>query len=100
MQFILGMVVGAALLWLVSWLRAKAVDVRWYELLLAALGFVMLLWTVNDFFASMAEHNETAGFIFLWLLGVPAIILISLPVFLYWWRKNRSKIAIESTTSR
>ena len=52
---------------------------------------MMLVWTVNDFFGSMAEHNETAARTFLWLLGTPAIILLGLAVFLPWWRWHHSK---------
>ena len=54
--------------------------------LLGGLGFVMLVWTVNDFFGSMAEYNETAGKLFLLILGLPAVILIGLSVFLPWRR--------------
>jgi len=99
MLFILGLIVGAALLGLVLWLQHKGIAIRWYEWLLAALGFVMLIWTVNDFFGSMAEHNEAAGRIFLWLLGTPAIILIGLSVFLPWWRLHRTKHATVKTNN-
>jgi len=90
MLFILGLVVGAALLGLVLWLQRKEIAVRWYEWLVGALGFMMLVWTVNDYFGSTAEHNETAAHIFLWLLGTPAIILLGLAVFLPWLRLSRS----------
>lgn len=91
MLFILGLVVGAALMALVFWLQQKGVTVRWYEWLLGALGFMVLVWTVNDFFGSMAEHDEAAARVFLWLLGTPAIILLALAIFLPWWRIHRSK---------
>jgi hypothetical protein len=91
MIFIIGMVVGAALMWLVFWLMQKEIVVKWYEWLLGALGFMMLVWTVHDFFGSMAEYNEAAGRIFLWLLGTPALILLALAIFLPWWRIQRAK---------
>jgi len=91
MQFILGLAVGAALMWLAQWLQRKGIAVRWYEWLVAGLGFVMLVWTVNDYFGSIAEHNESAASVFLWLLGTPAVILLGLAIFLPWWRLRRSK---------
>jgi hypothetical protein len=89
MQFIIGLIVGAALMWLAFWLQRKQIALKWYEWLLAGLGFVMLVWTVNDFFGSMAEHNEAAARVFLWILGAPAIILLGLAVFLPWRRFNK-----------
>ena len=81
MQFVIGLVVGAAILWLVLWLHWKDVVIRWYEWLLAGLGFVLLVWAINDFFGSMATYNETAGRLFLLILGLPAVILLGLSVF-------------------
>jgi len=100
MQFILGLVVGAALLGLAQWLQRKGIAVRWYEWLLAALGFVMLVWTVNDYFGSIAEHNEAAARVFLWLLGIPAVVLLGLAVFLPWWRIHRPKIAAKPEANK
>ena len=91
MLFIFGMVVGAALMGLVFWLDLKEISVRWYEWLLGALGFMMAVWAIHDFFASRAEHNEAAGTTLLWILGVPALILLALGVFLPWWRIRRAK---------
>jgi len=89
MLFIYGMITGAALLGLMFWLQSNKIIVKWYEWLLGALGFVMLIWTINDYFGSIAEHNETAAGVFLWLLGAPAIILLGLAIFLPWWRNSR-----------
>ena len=91
MQFIIGLVIGAAVVGLVLWLKHKGIAVRWYEWVLGALGFLMLYWTVHDFFGAMAEYNEAAARIFLWLLGTPGIILIAVPAFLVWWRTYRSQ---------
>lgn len=95
MLFIFGMIVGAALMWLVFWLMQKEIAVRWYEWIVGAFGFMLAVWAVHDFFASMAEHNETAGRMLLWILGVPAFILLALAVFLPWWRIRRAKLKAE-----
>lgn len=99
MTFVIGLVVGAALLGLVLWLKHKGIAVRWYEWLLAALGFVILVWTIHDFFGSMAEYNEAAARIFLWMLGTPTAILIGLAVFLPWWRHFRKGKLVASASS-
>ncbi len=93
MLFIFGMVVGAELVWLVFRLALKKIAVRWYEWLIGALGFMMAVWAVHDFFASMAEYNETAGRMLLWILGLPALVLLALGVFLPWWRLRRARLA-------
>ena len=92
MLFIFGRVIGAALMWLVFWLMQKQISVRWYEWILGALGFMMAVWAIHDFFASTAEHNEAAARALLWILGAPAIILFGLAVFLPWRRIRHTKL--------
>jgi len=97
MLFIFGMIAGAALMGLVVWLAQKEIGLRWYEWLIGVLGFMMAVWAVNDFFALIAEHNEAAGRTLLWILGIPAVILLALAVFLPWRRTGKSKaVAAES----
>jgi hypothetical protein len=91
MLFIIGMVVGAGVMALVFWLSLKEIAVRWYEWIIGALGFMLVVWAVHDFFGSMAEYNEAAGRMLLWIIGVPALILLVLAVFLPWWRIRRAR---------
>jgi hypothetical protein len=91
MLFILGLIVGAGLMALAFWLQRSAVIVKWYEWLLGGLGFILGVWAVNDFFASMAEHNEGQGRFLLVTLGVPAILLLGLAIFLVWRRTTKKK---------
>jgi hypothetical protein len=90
MLFILGLIVGAALMALAFWLQRSGITVKWYEWLMGSLGFILGVWAVNDFFASMAEHNEGQGRFLLVTLGVPALILLGLAAFLTWRRSHRS----------
>jgi hypothetical protein len=89
--FTIGIIIGLALLYLVFWLNSKKIAVKWYEWLIGASGLLILVWAVHDFFASMAEHNETAALTFLWILGIPAFVLLVLPTFLAWKRYMRAK---------
>lgn len=99
MLFIFGMIAGAALMGLVFWLVQKEIAVKWYEWLIGAIGFMTAVWAVHDFFASIAEHNEAAGRTLLWILGIPALILLSLAVFLPWRRIGKSK-AVNAETGK
>ena len=93
MLFIFGMVIGAGLMGLVFWLAQKRITVRWYEWIIGAFSFISAIWAIHDFFASMAEYNEAAGRMLLWILGVPALILLALAIFLPWRRIRKAKAA-------
>ena len=73
-----GLILGFGLLALVLWLRSRRIVVKWYEWLIGVLGLGLLLFTVHDFFASLAEHEEFAAWTFFWVFGVPAIILLAI----------------------
>ena len=89
MWLLIGLIFGAGFLALVLALRSRKIVVRWNEWLIGVLGLLLAFWAFHDFFASIAEHNNTAALTFLWMLGTPAIILIGLSVFLPWWRQSR-----------
>ena len=86
MQFFIGLILGAALLALIIWLHRNHIIVKWYEWFMGGLGFLLLLWAVHDFFASMAEYNEHAARTLLWMLGTPAVVLLAIAFFLPFWR--------------
>ena len=88
MWFLAGLLLGAGVLALALWSRARKIVVRWYEWFIGVLGLLLLLWTVHDFFASMAEYNEIAAWTFLWMLGGPAIILLVIAGLLPWLRRQ------------
>ena len=77
MWLIIGLVAGAAVLWLVIWMRSKDIAVKWYEGLIGALGLLLLLFTIQNFFGSLAELESTAANMFLLVSGLPAIILLA-----------------------
>jgi hypothetical protein len=91
MWFIFGLVLGVGAVVMAMWLRNQHFMVRWYEYFIGGLGLVLLIWTIHDFFASIAEHNEIAAWTFLWLLGVPGIVLLVVSCLLP-WRRHRHAI--------
>jgi hypothetical protein len=95
MWFFIGLVLGIGLLAMVLWLRSSRIVVRWYEWLIGALGLVLLLFTIHDLFASFAEYEELAAWTFLWVFGVPAVMLLSIALFLPWHRHH--KISLQNS---
>jgi hypothetical protein len=77
MWLIIGLVAGAAVLGLVLWMRGRNIAVKWYEWLIGALGLVLLLFTIQNFFGSLAELESTAANMFLLVTGLPALILLA-----------------------
>ena len=78
MWLAIGLIVGAGLLWLVSWMKGKGMSFEWYEWLLGVIGLAMLLFTIQNFFGSQAELEPKAASMFLLVTGLPAVILLVL----------------------
>ena len=77
MWLIIGFIVGAAILGLAMWLRGKGLNLTWYEWLIGAVGLILLLFTIQNFFGSQAELESNAANIFLLVTGLPALILLA-----------------------
>lgn len=89
MWFVIGLIIGAGLLVLALWLRSRKIAVRWYEWLIGLIGLILLLFTIQNFSASFAEHEEFAAWTFLWVFGLPAIILLAIACLLPWLRYRK-----------
>jgi len=76
MWLIIGLVLGAGLFALVSWLRNKNISVNWYEWLIGIVGLALLVYTIQNITGSFAEFEPTAAWLFLLVLGLPAVILM------------------------
>ena len=90
MWLIIGLVIGAALIALVFWLRSRKIVVTWYEWLIGVIGLLLLLFAIQNFTASFAEHEPTAAWRFLLISGLPAVILLTIACLLPWWRHRRA----------
>ena len=90
MWFIIGFILGAGLLALVLLLRARNIAVKWYEWLTGAIGLMLLLFTIQNFSGSFTEYEEFAAWTFLWLFGLPSLILIGVSLFLPWRRHSKA----------
>ena len=89
--FIFGLVLGAAILAFVLWVRSRKIKVAWYEWLMGALALILVLVILQNFVASYAEFESTAAWMGLLFMGIPALILAVLAVRLPWQRHARGK---------
>jgi len=77
MWLIIGLLLGALILGLVTWLRGKDISLTWYEWLIGAIGTLLLLLTIQNVVGSYAELEPGAATMFLLFLGLPALILLA-----------------------
>ena len=86
MWLLLGIVIGAGLLLLVLWLRTRGISLKWYEYLLGFIGLVLLLFTLQNYEASVAELEPIAPIMFLLVFGIPGLVFLLITAFLVWFR--------------
>ena len=89
MWFIIALLIGAGIASLAFWLRSRNITVTWYEWLIGIVGFLLLIFAIQNFFGSFAEDEASAAPMFLLLLGLPSLILLGVAWQLV-RRKNQS----------
>ena len=77
MWLIVGLAVGAGVLALALWANGHSVSLKWYDWVIGVIGLLLLLFTVQNYFASNVELEFTAANLFLLVTGLPAIILLA-----------------------
>lgn len=78
MIFLEGLVLGAVLLGLVVLIRSKNISLTWYEWLMGIVGLLLLAFTVQNFFGSLAELEPKPAYMILLLGGLPSVVLLVL----------------------
>ncbi len=90
MWFVAGLLLGALVLALALWLRWRGFLVRWYEWLLAGIGLALMIFALQNFWATSAEHwSFGTPLTFLMVFGLPALVLLLLAIFSAGWRYFR-----------
>lgn len=77
MSFILALIVGGLVVALVLWLRSRDMGLTWYELLIGAVGLLLLLFTIQNYFGARAEFESGAANLFLLITGLPSLVLLA-----------------------
>ena len=88
MWFIIALVIGAIVAALVLLLGNRGIKVSWYEWLIGIIGLFLLLFTIQNYFASLNEFESEAATMFLLVTGLPALILIAVAASLAWRRQR------------
>jgi len=78
MWFMIGILVGALILELLWLMKRNNFNLTWYEWLIGAIGLLMLLFTIQNYFGSLAEVEPKAASMFLLVTGLPSLILLAL----------------------
>ena len=92
MWFLAGILLSAVMIVLYLWLRGAHVVVKWHEWLIAATGLALLLFGLQNYWATQAEHwSKGTPFTFLLVFGVPGLALLALATLLLWWRYFQNK---------
>ncbi|BAZ97967.1 MAG: dehalogenase [Dehalococcoides mccartyi] len=84
--FVLG--IGATLLY--QSIRNQRISVRWYEMLIGAIGLVMFFFGLQNFLTGFAEFASHASLIFLLIVCLPGLLLFGLAFRLASMHKNVS----------
>ena len=93
MWLLLGIALGSGLLLLVLWLKSRGINLKWYEWILGLIGVALMLFTLQNYQASVAELEPNAPGMFLLVFGTPALFFILLTAFLVWFRTFRARKA-------
>ena len=89
--FLFGLVLGAGILALVLWIRARNIRMTWYEWIMGLAALLLILLILQNFVGSIVEEETRAAWMGVLFLGIPAVILGVLAVRLPWQRRMRSK---------
>ena len=88
MTFIVALIVGAGVAVLAMWMRNKGVAIKWYDWVIGIVGFLTLLFAMQNFFASGIEGEPAAASNYLLIVGLPSLVLLVVAGSLIWRRHS------------
>lgn len=91
MWFLFGFVLAIIIFALVLLVRQRNIVVRWYEWFIGILGIGMLLFTIQNVKGALDANWVSTSWTFLWVFGIPTVVLLALAVVLPWLRYRRIK---------
>lgn len=89
MWFVAGALAGAGLVALALTLNNRGTKTTWYDWVIAAIGVLLILFTLQNAVGSVAEYEDKAVTMFLIFTGIPGLLLLAL-AWQFIWRRNRS----------
>ena len=90
MWYILTVVLAVAVAFLAFYAFNKKVSVRWWEWLMLGLGLFLFVFALQNVIGTFIEKESQAAVTMMWTLGIPALILIVVPVVMVTLRKIKA----------
>jgi hypothetical protein len=78
MMFWIGLLIGAAILAIVYWIRNRNLSLKWYEWLMGAIAVLLIFVAVQHYFGALEEYVSKSAWMGILIFGLPALILLSL----------------------
>lgn len=78
MWFIAALVLGFAIAGAIFYMRSKKITLSWYEWLIGIIGFLLVLFTIQNYIEVRGEFETKAANMFLLVIGLPGIILMAI----------------------
>jgi hypothetical protein len=76
---LIGFVLGGGAMYLWTYLKEKAVTLKWFEWILIVLGFITVIFLGQTFIASVDEGEIQAAWMSVLFMGLPLIVFIVVP---------------------
>ena len=89
MLFVIALAIGIGLAALVVWLRGRNIAMPWYTILIGFIGFLLLVFTIQNYFGALGEAESDVAGNFLVYMGIPAVILIGVATTLIVTRRGK-----------
>ena len=77
MWFIAALVIGFALAAAIFYMRSKSIKLSWYEWLIGMIGFLLVIFSIQNFIAVRGEWETKAASMFLLVVGLPGLVLLA-----------------------
>ena len=94
---IIGLVLGAAGLWLASWARAKNINLKWYTWILIVIAVLFFALMAMDLDAMAKQMEPTASGFIAGFYGIPGLVFILIAGGLVWWQNKKPAIAAKKS---
>jgi hypothetical protein len=97
MLFFAGILLAVDTVLIVLWLRRRMIVVTYYEWVVIALGIVLLMIALQNYFASSNGYEPVAPGKFLLIFALPGVLLFALAAGLVSRRQFRRRDIIKRT---
>ena len=76
MWFLAALILGAVIGGLLLWMRNRNMSLTWYEWVIGVIGLLMVLFGVQNYFASVSEVELNAAPLYLLIVALPGLVLL------------------------